>query len=97
MVSRIFFSKTKKFDWVIEKDITFIYYLIQGKSINLPFLMLSQIREVAKKYRACLPYGMVVTLIFIEFVVNCKGEDARKLQHTDTMRDPSPHGLPKGR
>lgn len=68
MVNRIFFSKMERFDWVTEKDTAFMYYLIQGKPINLPFLMLSKIKEATKKSRICLRYGMVFTLIFIEFV-----------------------------
>lgn len=36
MVGQVFFLKTKYFDWVT-KDIPFMYYLIEGKAINLPF------------------------------------------------------------
>lgn len=43
MVSHIFFLKTGRFDWVTEKDIAFMYYLIQGQSMNLPSLILAQI------------------------------------------------------
>lgn len=37
--------------------------------MNLPFLMIEQIKEVAKRARACLPYE-VFTLILNEFGVN---------------------------
>lgn len=66
-----------------------MYYLIQGKLINLLFLMLSQIKEIVKKSRACLPYGIVFTLIFPEFGVDCSGEDARKLPHTNRYNEQS--------
>lgn len=62
MVGRIFFPLTERFDWMTKKDIAFMCYLIQGKLIKLPYLMLGQIKEAAKKSRACLPYGMVFTL-----------------------------------
>lgn len=53
--------------------------------------MLGQIKEVAKKSRACLPYSLVFTLIFSEFKVNCDGEDAKKLLHIDRYNEWSLH------
>lgn len=93
IVSQIFFSKTSKFDWRIEKDIAFIYYLIEWKPINLPFFMLSQIKEATNKSRTCLPYGMILTLIFEEFRINYTREDARRLLHTDRYNEWSLHRL----
>lgn len=77
----------------MEKDIAFVYYLIERKPINLPFLMLSQIQEVAKKSRACLPYGIVFTLIFLEFGINYIGENARRLLHIDKYNECSLHHM----
>lgn len=51
--------------------------------MNLSFLMLGQIKEATKRSRACLPYGMVFTLIFIKFGVSLDGEDAKRLLHID--------------
>ena len=31
MVSRIFFPKTRRFDWVTERDIAFMHYLVNGE------------------------------------------------------------------
>lgn len=83
IISRIFFPKIKRFNQVTKEDISFMYYLIQGKPINLSFFMLRQIKEAMKKSRTCLSYGMVFILIFINFAVDCEGEDGRKLLHTD--------------
>lgn len=82
MVTRIFFLKTRRFDWMIEKYIAFMFYLIRDQPINLPFLIISQIKEAVRKSRACLPYGMVFTLIF-EFDIDYIKEDAMSLLHTD--------------
>ena len=89
IVSRIFFPKTGRFDWVNEKEIVFMYHVIEGNQINLPFLMITQMKEATKGKRACLPYGMVFTLIFNEFGVNLDGEISKKLLHTDTYNDKS--------
>lgn len=47
--------------------------------MNLLGLMLVQIREVANKVKVCLPYGMVLTLVFEAFSVSLKGESFKKL------------------
>lgn len=68
-----------------------MYYLIEGKPINLPFLMLSQIKEVAKKSRACVPYEMIFTLIFQEFGIDYTRKDARRLLHANRYNEHSLH------
>lgn len=90
IMSIILFLKIRRFDWVTKKDIAFVYYLMKGKPINLPFFMLSKIKEAIKKSRACLPYRMVFALIFIELGVDNSGEDAKKFYTlTEIMRDMS--------
>lgn len=64
-----------------------MYYLIKGKLINLPFLMMRQINEATKKNRTCLSFGMVFTLIFEEFKVDYNGEDDRRLLRTDRYNE----------
>ena len=56
---------------------------IEGEPLNLPFIMISQMREAACRARACLPYGMVFTLLFQDAHVDLTGEDCRLLLHTD--------------
>ena len=50
-------------------------------------------KEAARKARACLPYGMVFTLLFEEFGVDCTGEDAKRLLHTDRYTEKSLHRM----
>lgn len=45
--------------------------------------MIEQIKEAIKRSRTCLPYGMMVILIFTKFHVNLKVEDFKKLIHLD--------------
>lgn len=55
--------------------------------------MMSQIKEAIKKSIACLPYGMVFTLIFKEFGMDYSGEDAKRLLHIDTYNECSLHHM----
>lgn len=91
IVSHISFLKIGQFYQVTEKDIAFIYYLIEGKSINLPFLILTQIKEAVNMVRACLPQGIVFTLIFQEFGVDYSKEDLRRLLHINRYNERSLH------
>ena len=60
-------------------------HMIEGTAMNLSFLMIEQIKIAAGKARiqACLPYGMVFTLIFMKVDIDLKGEDCKTLKHTD--------------
>ena len=58
--------------------------VIKGKAINLPFIMLSQMKETTRKVNICLPYGMVFMLIFEAAHIDLSGEDSKQLYHTDT-------------
>ena len=49
MVRRIFFPKIGRFDWVTERDIVFMHFLVNGDQINLLFLMMSQITYASKR------------------------------------------------
>ena len=93
IISRIIFPKTRRFDWVTERDISLIYFLINGVQVNLPYMMILQMSEAMKKNRACLPYGMVFTLIFREFGVSLDGEVPKKLMHTDYYNKKSLHRM----
>lgn len=77
------FSKDRSFDWITKRDIAFMNYMIEGHPIIHPFLMLSHIKEVTRKNKSCLPYGMVFALIFQEFGKDCTSENAKRLLHTN--------------
>lgn len=61
--------------------------------MNFTFLMLEQNKEATKKSIACLPYGMVFTLIFSKFRVSLEGEDAKRLLHTNHYNELSLHRI----
>ena len=63
-ISRIFIPCSDRFDWVSERDLAFMKKVVRGEAINLPFIMLNQIKETTRKTNTCLPYGMAFTVIF---------------------------------
>ena len=93
IISRIIFPKTGRFDWVTERDVSLMYFLINGIKVNLPCMMLLQISEVLNKSKGCMPYGMFFTLVFTEFGINLNGEASKKLQHTDYYNSKSLHRM----
>ena len=92
-ISRIFIPRIGKFDWVNERDLEFIKRVIKGEPINLPFIMMNQMKKTTRKANTCLPYGMVFTLIFEAAHINLSGEDNRQLHHTDTYTAKSLIGM----
>ena len=72
-----------------------MYYLIQRNPMNLPFMMMQQIKDATgrSKTKACLPHGMVFTLIFIDSETNLEGEDFKVLAHTDFYPKRSLHHM----
>ena len=44
-ISRIFIPRTETFDWVSERDQAFMKKVIKGEAINLPSIMIGQIKE----------------------------------------------------
>ena len=91
IISRIIFPKTGRFDWVTERDVSLMYFLINGIKVNLPCMMLLQISEVLNKNKACLPYGMFFTLVFTDFGISLNGEASKTLLHTDYYNSKSLH------
>ena len=83
-ISRIFIPRIGRFDWVSERDLAFMKKVIKGEAINLPYIMISQMKKTTRKANTCLPYGMVFILLFKDAHVNLEGEDSRQLHHTDT-------------
>ena len=83
-ISRIFIPRTERFDWVSEHDLDFMERVIKGEPINLPFIMMNQMKETTRKTNTCLPYRMAFTLIFETAHIDLSGEDSRQLHHTNT-------------
>ena len=83
-ISRIFIPRSGRFDWVSERDLAFMEKVVNGEPINLPYIMMTQIKETTRKTNTCLPYGMAFTVIFEAAHINLSGEDKREPHHTDT-------------
>ena len=83
-IRRIFIPRIGRFDWVSERDLGFMERVIKEEAINLPFIMMSQIKEITRMANTCLPYGMVFTLIFEASHIDLTGQDSKQLHHIDT-------------
>ena len=66
-----------------------IYHVIQGILLNLSSLTFQQIWELASRVKACLSYGMALTLTFRQFGVALEGETTRVLKHSNAYNDQS--------
>lgn len=73
MISRIFFPRVGRFDFVLEKDVNVMYHILQEIPLNLPNLMIKDMEEAVGKSKAPLPYGMILTHVFRYFEVRFCG------------------------
>ena len=53
-------------------------------AFDLPLLIFTQMRDRVGRARACLPYGMALTLVFREVGIDIEGKLFVDLCHTDT-------------
>ena len=85
MISKIFFSRIRRFDWISSRYLGVMVHMVKGTTMNLPFMMIEQMKIAVEKSKsqACLPYGMVFTLIFMKAGIDLDGEDCKALKHTD--------------
>ena len=67
-----------------ERDLAFMEKVVKGEPINLPYIMINQMKETTRKVNTCLPYGMAFTIIFQAAHINLSGEDKKEPHHTDT-------------
>ena len=60
-------------------------YMIEDTVMNLPFLMIKQIKIAIGKVRSqvCMPYGMIFTLIFMKAGIDLEGKDCKTLKYTN--------------
>ncbi|EHA8586206.1 hypothetical protein COCNU_scaffold000057G000010 [Cocos nucifera] len=86
-VSHIIFSKVGRHDWVRKRKLGVMFLMVTETPICFPSLMLQQLKDTASKSKACLPYGMIFSLIFKDFQVNLECEDFKKLAHTDYINE----------
>ena len=91
IVSRILLPKTGLFDYITKQELIIMVCLIRGREINLPAILFHQIREASERKRACLPYGMALTLIFREYEVSLEREAYLCILHSDVYDDRSLH------
>ncbi|GAU35636.1 hypothetical protein TSUD_394760 [Trifolium subterraneum] len=89
-----------KYDALGGNDLMVIHHLFERKRLNLPFIIIKFMMEVANwnNKKLCVSYGMVLTQIFKHFEVSLKGETAEtKVKRFDLKNlkhfkpDPTPN------
>ena len=94
IISRIMFSKIGHFDFISERDLILMHYVILEILVNLLRLMMTYMCDAANKVNASLPYGMVITLIFRKFRIPISKEEPKKvLRHTDIYKVQTLHRM----
>ena len=83
-VTHILFPKIGIFDFISDRDLAIMKYIIEQRSVNLPRLMMNYMWEAVIKKHSSLPYKMVLTQIFKEYRVSIhEDEPKRALRHID--------------
>ena len=84
IVIHIFIPKIGRFDFISERDLIIMHCILEEFLLNLSKLMISHMIEGFTKRNACLPYGMVLTMMFREFGIPITEEEPKRLLcHTD--------------
>ena len=99
IVTHILFPKIDRFDFILERDLIIMHYILDEYPLNLPKLMITHMIKGSTKRNACLSYGMILTLLFRDFKVPIsKDEPKRLLRHTDIYSNQSYlHGVLKNK
>lgn len=87
MIGGIFIPKLGRFDFVSERELMVMFYIVKGMPLNLPGIMTHQMREAAVKKKVCLPYGMAFTRVFLEVGIPLENATSKKLSHFDVYDD----------
>ncbi len=94
ILSRSIFPKTGRFDFVSERDLALMFYILQDTPINFPKLIYRYLCEPLDRPRLTLPYGMMFTLLFREYEIPIpEGEPSKALRWTDRMRPGTLHRM----
>lgn len=91
IIMRIFIPKTRRFNFITKRELLLMYHLVWGIFLNLPSMMMHQMRQTMMKMKAWLPYTMALTLVFKEFKVPLEREISKTLLHSNMYNDQSLH------
>ncbi|GAV57402.1 hypothetical protein CFOL_v3_00939 [Cephalotus follicularis] len=65
------------------QDLYIIWYIVTGKPLNLPHLIMKNIMRATSKVEGALPYGMVITKILSHFGIVFGNEVASRIDVGD--------------
>ena len=88
------FPKIGRFEFILERDLTIIYHILEGIPFNMASTMVTYIGEAIDKNRFSLSYGMVFTLLFRELGLSIPtDEPIRELRNTDYYNKATLHRM----
>ena len=64
IIGGIFIPKLGRWNFISERELAVIYHIVKGIPLNLPDIMMHQMREASARNKVCLPYGMALTRLF---------------------------------
>ncbi len=94
ILSRSIFPKTGRFDFVNERDLAIMSYILQDTPVNFPKLIYRYMCEPLDRPRLSLPYGMLFTLLFRQYEISIpEKEPSRALRWTDRLGTGTMHRM----
>ncbi len=94
ILSRSIFPKTGRFDFVNERDLAIMSYILQDTPVNFPKLIYRYMCEPLDRPRLSLPYGMIFTLLFRQYEISIpEREPSRALRWTDRLGTGTMHRM----
>ena len=76
-----------RFDFMLERKIILMYHIVWKILISLSSFIIELMQNAMNQLKVSLPYGMVLTLVFLEHRIDLEGETTRALMHIDTYND----------
>ena len=70
-----------------------MHHIICEIPINLSMLIFEVMQEILNRFKAHLPYGMALTLVFKRFGISFEWEATSRLFHTDTYNRSTLHRM----
>ena len=84
IANKIFFLKIGRLDFVGQRDLCIMYYIIMEKPTNLSGMIMSHMMDQLKKKLGSLPNEMLLTELFEDAATDGSNEVSQILLHYDT-------------
>ena len=83
-VTHILFSKIGRFDFISDRYLAIMRYILEQKPVNMLRLIMNYMWEASSKRHSSLPYGTILTQLFKHFRIPIHDDEPKRaLRHTD--------------